>query len=98
MGEITNGAPPPVRHKYGDSNGAPPPGAPLVLFFYFCARANSLSPTIPHTHQAPLASSTGQPPVLPPGGPGFESQAPQFFYAFKMLFDTYLCLNMFKLV
>ena len=69
---------PSVRHKYIHTNGAPHPGAPLV-FFLISARANRLSSTLPDPHQVPSTSSTGQQPVLTPGGPGFDSQAPQFF-------------------
>ena len=88
---------PSVRHKYIHTNGAPRPGAPLV-FFFISTRANRLCTTRTDPRQVPSTSSTGQQPVLTLGGPGFDSQAPQFFYAFKMMFDTYLCLNMFKLV
>ena len=69
---------PSMRHKYIHTNGAPHPGAPLV-FFFISARANRLSSTLPDPHQVPSTSSTGQQPVLTPGGPGFDSQAPQFF-------------------
>ena len=69
---------PSVRHKYIHANGAPHPGAPLV-FFFTSARANRLSTTWPDTHQVFSTSSTGQQLVLTPGGPGFDSQAPQFF-------------------
>ena len=34
---------PPVRHKYIHTNGAPHPGAPLVLFFYFCSSQQVIS-------------------------------------------------------
>ena len=47
----------------------------------------------------PPTSLTGQYAAHTPGGPGFDSQAPQYFFMhFKCCFYIYLCLNMFKLV
>ena len=62
-----------------NTNGAPHRGAPLV-FFFISTRAKRLCSTRTYLCQAHSTSSTGQQPVLTPGSPGFDSQAPQNFF------------------
>ena len=88
---------PSVRHKYIHTNGAPHPGAPLVFFLFLLEPTGYLPPDLIHTKFPLLArlvsSQFSHQEVL-----GSIPRLHNFFYAFKMLFDIYLCLNMFKLV
>ena len=89
---------PSVRHKYIHTNGAPHRGAPLVFFLfqlepkgYVVLEPIYVKPTL----LARLVSSQFSHQEVLGSTPRLHKF---FFLSFKKLFDTYLCLNMFKLV
>ena len=88
---------PSVRHKYIHTNGAPHRGAPLVFFLFQLEPTGYVPPELIHIKSPLLArlvsSQFSHQDVL-----GSTPRLHKFFLAFKKLFDTYLCLNMFKLV